>query len=104
MDTADIRRKLVARRNKLEGRVSKIEGDLRKPGDRDWTERATELENQEVLEGLETSERQELEDIRHALARIENGSYGRCAGCDEPIDPGRLAALPTATRCVACAA
>jgi RNA polymerase-binding transcription factor DksA len=104
MDLAEIQRKLEKRQSLLAGRVTKIEGHLRTPGNRDWTERATESENDEVLEALDTSERQELEDIARALARIENGSYGRCAGCGESIDPGRLEAVPTATKCTGCAA
>ncbi len=43
-----------------------------------------------------------LKDILSALARVDDGSYGACIDCDEPIAPRRLAALPWASRCVAC--
>ena len=43
-----------------------------------------------------------IHDIRDALARIEEGSYGLCERCDEPIPPKRLEALPWARMCVKC--
>ena len=35
-----------------------------------------------------------------ALARIDAGTYGRCAVCGEPIAPARLAARPLTDRCI----
>ena len=46
---------------------------------------------------------QHLTEIDAALARLDAGSYGVCAGCGRPIAPDRLAARPTATHCVQCA-
>ncbi len=47
--------------------------------------------------------RDQLASIEAALRRVDDGSYGRCESCGQPVAPGRLAARPTATRCVACA-
>ena len=44
----------------------------------------------------------ELRDIERARQRIADGSYGRCVDCDEPIEPARLLAQPTALRCTEC--
>lgn len=44
------------------------------------------------------------EAARQALARLEEGEYGLCVDCDEPIDPKRLAAVPWTDCCVACQA
>ena len=44
----------------------------------------------------------ELQDILAAEARIAVGSYGTCVDCDEPIPHPRLAAYPTAKRCLRC--
>lgn len=41
--------------------------------------------------------------LEAASARVDDGSYGRCAGCGAPVGDERLAALPSTTRCVACA-
>lgn len=44
-----------------------------------------------------------LRAIATALKRIEDGSYGICEGCDEPINPKRLEADPTVRLCIDCA-
>ena len=47
--------------------------------------------------------RQHLDAIDAALRRVTDDTYGRCESCGQPIAAERLAARPTATRCVACA-
>jgi DnaK suppressor protein len=43
-----------------------------------------------------------LRDVRLALGRIADGSYGECLQCEEEISPRRLNAIPWATRCIRC--
>jgi DnaK suppressor protein len=43
-----------------------------------------------------------VRNLRAALRRIEDGSYGHCAQCEEGISPKRLAAVPWAERCIKC--
>ncbi len=43
-----------------------------------------------------------LRDIDDALARIAGHRYGKCGDCGSDIGYARLAAFPTATRCVDC--
>lgn len=43
-----------------------------------------------------------LRQIRRALARIADGSYGVCLHCDEDISPKRIAAVPWAAYCIKC--
>ncbi len=43
-----------------------------------------------------------LRQVRAALGRIRDGSFGTCIECDRAINPKRLAALPWASRCVQC--
>ena len=59
-------------------------------------------ERQHVAALLEQA-RQHLAAIDEALRRLDQGGYGRCEVCGQPIAPERLAARPTASRCVACA-
>jgi DnaK suppressor protein len=94
---------LQARLADLTRRVGDIDSELRKPLSADFSEQAAELENQDALGAIENSEIQEIRQIQVALKRIDEGTYGICANCGEPIDPKRLEALPTATRCIACA-
>jgi len=52
-----------------------------------------------------TGQRREamLRDISAALKRIDDGQYGFCVDCEEPIHPKRLDVNPMAMRCVDCA-
>lgn len=47
--------------------------------------------------------RRRLEQVDQAVQRVAAGRYGVCERCGEPIDPDRLAARPTAVRCIGCA-
>ena len=98
-----VERQLRERLAHLLRRVETIEGDLRSAHDRDWPERANELQNDEVLEGLDEMSLREVRQIRGALKRIEEGHYGICAACGQSIGAARLTAVPTAVTCVHCA-
>ncbi|HZV04772.1 MAG TPA: TraR/DksA family transcriptional regulator [Gemmataceae bacterium] len=41
-------------------------------------------------------------DLRAALGRLAEGTYGVCIDCEEAIAPKRLAAVPWTSRCLAC--
>lgn len=43
-----------------------------------------------------------LREVRAALHRIADGSYGVCLHCEEEISQKRLTAMPWATLCIAC--
>jgi DnaK suppressor protein len=43
-----------------------------------------------------------LREIRAALERIDNGSFGICLNCEEEIAPKRLAAVPWTALCIVC--
>ncbi len=100
----DIAKELKTRLSELTGRLAEIDSELRKPLSADSEERATDLENQDALEGIKNSEIQEVHQIQGALRRIAEGTYGVCVQCGADIDPKRLKALPIATRCISCAA
>jgi len=57
------------------------------------------FERSRDLSIVETLDEQ-LADIDHALARLDNGSYGVCEACGAQIDPDRLAARPAARFCL----
>jgi RNA polymerase-binding protein DksA len=48
------------------------------------------------------NEREKLAQIDRALARIENGTYGVCESCGNPIGKMRVMAFPRATLCLTC--
>jgi len=43
-----------------------------------------------------------LRDVKAALLRIHDDSFGDCLDCESPISPKRLAAVPWALRCIKC--
>jgi DnaK suppressor protein len=41
-----------------------------------------------------------LQDVRAALERLDEGTYGRCVVCGRTIEPARLRALPETPYCI----
>jgi RNA polymerase-binding transcription factor DksA len=68
----------------------------------------------DLFDGAQTVEHQEFvalstsrlarraREVRSTLERLQEGNYGVCEGCRNPIPAPRLAAVPTTTTCVAC--
>ena len=100
---SEIREKLQNRLGDLLERAEVIEDDLRHPLEADSSEQAVDLADDEALEGIDEVLRQEIAQIRTALLRIENGTYGICGQCGKQIARKRLEARPIATRCIDCA-
>jgi RNA polymerase-binding protein DksA len=87
----------------LQHRLGKITHDLRQTPEPDSEERATGRENDEVLEYLDNTGREELTQLQAALAHIDAGTYGLCTQCGKKISGQRLAALPYTMTCIECA-
>jgi len=102
-DKGEIRNQLEARLRELGERTLDIEDEFREPRDDDWSEKAVEAENDEVLDEVEALAIDEIQKIKIALGKLEDGTYGTCRICDKSISPKRLEALPYATRCIDCA-
>ena len=51
---------------------------------------------------LTQNARELLAQTERVLSKIEDGTYGSCESCGEPIGKARLQAFPRATLCVAC--
>jgi len=60
--------------------------------------------NQELMLRLGERNSQTVAEIDEALRRIDEGTYGQCERCGNPIDERRLEALPTARYDAACQA
>ena len=67
-------------------------------------EEAAETQELEKRLALEKRVRDQLAEVEHALHKFEEGTYGLCEGCGQPIDPARLEALPQAKLCMSCKA
>jgi DnaK suppressor protein len=69
----------------------------------DFAEQAVELENGETMVALDREVNAEIREIEKALRRVEDGSYGTCTECGDPISEQRLEALPFVGLCIECA-
>lgn len=104
MDMAKYETILRNRQRELNARLHRIDDDLGQQKSADNEDRATETENDEVLEELGQAGENELKAIDAALDRVANGTFGTCVKCGQPIAPERLAAVPYTPFCQECAA
>jgi len=106
LDIAQVKELLIKRKDELESRVTAINDDVchkHQPLSSDWAEQAVERENEEVLEALGNASLDEIQSIKNALQRIENGTYFNCESCGEEINPERLKLLVSTDLCTDCA-
>ncbi len=68
---------------------------------RDLTDADSVLER-ELAEAGALRARETIEDVEHAVERIQLGTYGSCEACGVPMPFERLEAIPWARLCVAC--
>ena len=73
--------------------------NIQREGNRD---NAHLWEESDIRDSLNDQAEQELAQVNAALARVENGTYGSCSVCGEPIGEKRLDAVPYAATCVNC--
>jgi RNA polymerase-binding protein DksA len=65
---------------------------------------ATDAFEQAVDETLKHNAEILLDEVEHALAKLDNGTYGLCEACGARVDRARLEALPHARHCLECQA
>jgi DnaK suppressor protein len=104
---SDLRRRFEALREAVHQHLLKSDEERA----RLFADRAGDLEDQSVTELLIDVDRaeiareyDELRDVEVALGRMRRGTYGVCLSCNTPIPYDRLAAYPTAKRCLRCQA
>jgi RNA polymerase-binding transcription factor DksA len=97
--------RLNALRSDLAERLARLKQSARRAGEplsADFAEQAVERENDDVVDRLREATVAELASVSRALARVADGTYGRCLRCGEDIEPARLQALPASAYCAAC--
>jgi RNA polymerase-binding transcription factor DksA len=112
MDLDHSRERLSEERDRLQQLRSS--SDLGHLADESENESLSELSHQSPHQGdtgTETFDRErdlslleqidaELNDVEHALRRLDAGSYGTCEACNRPIDDARLEVLSAARFCL----
>lgn len=97
------RKQLETLEKELLERADKIDEGLHHEHNPDFAEQVTERENDDVLHNLDHETKVELQQVRAALRRMDEGKYGICVACGADISKERLHALPYATLCINCA-
>jgi DnaK suppressor protein len=105
-DPQQFRERLLALREDLENiaaasqdAVKTVELDQARVG---RLSRMDAMQGQQMAQESDRRRQRQLAKIEGALRRIETRTFGVCSSCGEPIDPRRLWADPTFTRCVPC--
>ena len=99
------RRILLKEREQIIGDVKQISEssqEMGQDGIQDIADEAANIYNKQILLTLNENERMRLRDVDESLDRIENGTYGVCEECGEPIGLKRLEVKPVAKYCVPC--
>ena len=105
IDLNGVESQLIARREGLQHDLAAILRSKVLEGEglsKDLEEQSIQLENEEVIDDLDMMKSAELDQVNYALRRLENGNYGICEDCGEPISDKRLKALPFAVKCIEC--
>jgi len=109
LDAAHFRGKLETERGRVLGALENLRsenaGSMEDEVDESHldnhlAETASVTLDREMDYSLEENEVRVLAAIDAALARLDDGTYGRCQQCGTEIEPERLEALPWATLCI----
>lgn len=101
-----LKKKLIEQKITLEKQLQESKNNLKDSVDELSTvdnhpaDLATELFEREKDMAIRTHNQEELEKIEKALTKIEEGTYGYCEVCEEPIPYDRLAAIPYTSYCI----
>jgi len=76
--------------------------EIGQDGIQDIGDESVTISNRHLLMSLSQNERAKLMEVDEALDRIENGNFGICEECEEPIPLKRLEVMPDARYCIRC--
>ena len=99
------KKRLLQAREEIIGQMKQREGSAQEIGQngiQDIGDESVTIYNRHLLMSLSENERAKLIEVDEALDRIENGSFGICEECEEPIALQRLEVMPNARYCVRC--
>ena len=99
------KKRLETRLQELRRIVNRTQADGRSADEdstQDIADRAASSYNKEFLFSQSNNERQLLQMVEKALARIREGSFGECINCGKEINAKRLEAVPWTRHCIDC--
>jgi len=108
-ELADIKAQLIEEVGRLEEEIVNAEAGLvaliQDSGDGagdDQADAGSKTFEREHEMSLANNARDMLQQVHHAMDRIDDGTYGECESCEQSIGKNRLQAFPRATLCLAC--
>jgi DnaK suppressor protein len=97
----DQRAELEGQQTQLESRLGELHvDDLAETQDSNFADGGQVAAEQDEIMALANDLRGQLDDVQHALSKLDSGSYGLCEVCGEAIPDDRLAALPATRFCM----
>lgn len=103
----NIKRDLERERNALREQLSELgfaeQDDTGLEYDTNFADTSQVTAERSEAATLATSLREHLSEVEHALAKIDNDTYGFCEKCEKEIDESRLEAVPAGRLCISCA-
>lgn len=96
---------LLDEKIRIEQNLRAIVSDLRDNAEQpssDTIDEANAMNETAMSLRMKDRDKQLLQKIKLSLQRIENGDYGDCYSCEEPIDVKRLRIRPVTTLCIMC--
>jgi DnaK suppressor protein len=103
MNLNQYKQRLLAQEQELSARVERAMASVREPADgsaHDIGDDASTDELKEEQFAEAEADRTVLNQVRDALARIDNGTFGTCVVDGEPIEEARLEAMPWTPYCL----
>ncbi|MGH9297092.1 MAG: TraR/DksA family transcriptional regulator [Acidimicrobiales bacterium] len=101
----DYRALLEGERTSLQGQLAEMgfgeEGNL--AYDSNFADTSQVTAERGAAETLAAELRDALEDVQKAIHKLDEGTYGTCERCGQPITPARLEAKPASAYCIDCA-
>ena len=85
-----------------EEQTAALKRDAGSEGTGDEADAGSKTFEREHEMSIAANSRDLLLQVERALARLDEGTYGRCENCGNPIPKARLQAFPRATLCVSC--
>lgn len=108
LDIQKQKQQLLEKQAELQGQIGGLDQAYPQPvdpieasdGPQDFEDTAVDFLETQQEQSIMVNENSLLTEVRAALKRIEDGTYGKCVVCGQDIPEKRLEAIPWAARCV----
>jgi DnaK suppressor protein len=98
---SNLREQLEGERARLRGQIATLDsGEGSLSYDENFADSGQVAAEQGENKALLMQLNEQLDEVEHALAKFEAGTYGLCERCNEPIGEARLEAMPATRFCI----